>query len=202
MQTSFKVFLLGALVVLISVSALGIGVAYRLDDHSREIKLLQNARIGEGHATSKSRSTQSNGGDQSALPGQSQRLPDTSSEDVLSVGFSLMSDKDPAVRTRCADTLGRVAAAENRGSVEYGPREAQMIDLMVAAYHSEKDERVRSRIISNAHAFNHPQADMLIALGLEDAATTVREAANAAKQSRDKRLVLGGSGEIQPRVWR
>ena len=201
MPINFKGLLVRALAVLTFVSIIGIAVAFRKDDHAYEIKLLQNTSIGEGFAGQRAGQPRLRGGQSVMLP-RSERQIETSSQDLMAVGYTLMSAKNPAVRAQSADTFGKVAAAENRGSVEYGPREAQMIDLMQAAYHSEKDERVRCHIVASAQSFNHPQAEELITAGLKDESSAVRQAASQAKQARDKRLVLAGSGDIPMRIWR
>ncbi|HEY9868262.1 MAG TPA: HEAT repeat domain-containing protein [Candidatus Obscuribacterales bacterium] len=202
MFSSIKVVTAGVLVALLAILASGAVVTYLKNDHRLEIQLLQNARIGEGKARPTGQATASTGNIAGASPAPVVAPGTVSSEQVLSLGYRLMSDQNPGVRGEIAETFARLAAQRNTGSAEYGPLEAQMIDLLQSAYHREKDPAVRRKIVAGVAAFNHPQAVVLMEAAAQDQDPSVRQAAQEARRSREARLSRYGAADFRPTGWK
>jgi hypothetical protein len=198
MFSSIKGVITGALAALVAILAVGAAVSHLQPDHGLEIQLLQNARIGEGHTRATGSGAASTAQPPGAAAVSSQTAKRVPSEEILSLGYTLMSDERSQTRGEIADKFGRWAAQSNSGSTEFGAQEAQMIDLLQSAYHREKDPGVRCKIVASGAAFNHPQAAVLIELAAQDPDASVRQSAQEARRSREARLTRYGTADFRP----
>jgi HEAT repeat protein len=117
-----------------------------------------------------------------------------SSDMIQNMGRSLRTDTDPTVRAAVAASIGDLAEKQNEHSATAGANEPQMLDVLATAFADESNPSVRARIIKAAGQFKDPDAVTLINRGLIDSDPGVREAAQTAKLSRQRRLLIAFTG--------
>jgi len=195
-----KIVVTSLSLAVVLASAVALVVKSGLESRRADIQFRQMVQLPQGAAGNSSISSVAS--PQPSVRATNQR-PAVSSERVQQLGFSLMSTPDPKDRVKIADTFGQIALSGNASSVEPGPQEPKMVDLLQAAYSQERDPSVRRAIVTNASAFNHTAALELINSAAEhDLDESVRRAALEARKARENRLVLAGSTEFPSQTWR